>query len=192
MDDMLLQALAQGLLIGATYGFVSLGMGIIYSVGGIVNFSHGDFVTLGMFVCYSLWSAFGLDPYVSIAVTLPLFAVLGALLFRFLIRPVMSAHVLMIIQLTLGIGFMLQNGLLMTYGGQPLRTPSVFEAKLLFIGDTIVMRAPLVIAFLVSTFLAAVFYWVLRNTDFGDSVRAVHQNRARPPSWGSTSRESRP
>jgi branched-chain amino acid transport system permease protein len=60
--DILLQAVVQGLLIGATYGFVALGMGIIYSVSGVVNFSHGDFVTAGMFLCYSLWAAFDLYP----------------------------------------------------------------------------------------------------------------------------------
>ena len=48
--DELLQALAQGLLVGSTYGMLALGMGLIYSVSGIVNFSHGDFVSLGMYL----------------------------------------------------------------------------------------------------------------------------------------------
>ncbi len=55
--DELLQALAQGLLIGSTYGLLALGMGLIYSVSGIVNFSHGDFVSLGMYLCFALFSA---------------------------------------------------------------------------------------------------------------------------------------
>jgi branched-chain amino acid transport system permease protein len=45
MADLLLQAIIQGLLVGATDGLVALGMGIIYSVSGVINFSHGDFVT---------------------------------------------------------------------------------------------------------------------------------------------------
>ncbi len=176
MDDILIQAVIQGLLIGATYGFVALGMGIVYSVSGVINFSHGDFVTFGMFLCYTFWGAFALDPYLSVAITLPLFAVFGAVLYRFLIRPIVGVHMLMIIQLTLGLSFMLQNGLLMVFGGQPLRTPSAFEAKLLFVGDSIVMRWPLVIAFVVSVFLAGLLYWVLQKTDLGRSIRAVHQN----------------
>jgi branched-chain amino acid transport system permease protein len=174
--DILLQAVVQGLLIGATYGFVALGMGIIYSVSGVVNFSHGDFVTAGMFLCYSLWAAFALDPYVSVAITVPLFAVAGALLYRLLIRPIVGAHLLMIVQLTLGLSFIIQNGLLMTFGGQPLRTPSAYEAKLVFIGDTLVMRFSLIVAFVVSVTLAGVLYWILRRTDLGRSIRAVHQN----------------
>jgi branched-chain amino acid transport system permease protein len=174
--DLLLQAVVQGLLLGATYGFVALGMGIIYSVSGVVNFSHGDFVTAGMFLCYSLWASFALDPYVSIAICVPLFAIVGAMLYRFLIRPIVGAHLLMIVQLTLGISFIIQNGLLITFGGQPLRTPSVFEAKLIFVGDSLVMRLSLTVAFIVSVTLAGLLYWVLQKTDLGRSVRAVHQN----------------
>jgi branched-chain amino acid transport system permease protein len=44
------QALAQGVLIGSTYGLLALGMGLVYGVSGVVNFSHGDFISLGMFV----------------------------------------------------------------------------------------------------------------------------------------------
>lgn len=176
MDDILVQALIQGLLIGATYGFIALGLGIIYSVSGVINFSHGDFVTLGMFLCYSLWSVLSLDPYVSIAITLPVFIVIGAVLYRYLIQPIVGVHMLMIIQLTLGVSFILQNGLLMIFGGQPLRTPSAFEAKLLFVTDSVILRRTLVVAFVVSLILACVLYWLLNRTDFGRSVRAIHQN----------------
>ena len=53
----LLQAIAQGFFVGSTYGLLALGMGLVYGVSGIVNFSHGDFVTLGMYLCLALFSA---------------------------------------------------------------------------------------------------------------------------------------
>ena len=52
-----MQAMAQGLLIGSTYGLLALGMGLVYGVSGVVNFSHGDFISLGMFMCLGLYSA---------------------------------------------------------------------------------------------------------------------------------------
>ena len=173
--DMLLQALAQGLLMGGTYGMVALGMGLIYGVSSIVNFSHGDFLSLGMFLCFSLYAAFALDPYVSLVFVFPALAALGALVYRFLIRPIVGNHLLMIIQLTLGLSFLLQNGLLMVYGGQPLRTPSFMESKLLILGD-VVVRMPLVIAFAASISMAGMLYFVLTRTDLGRSIRAVQQN----------------
>ena len=45
-----LQAIAQGVLIGSTYGLLALGIVLLYGVSGVVNFSHGDFISLGMFL----------------------------------------------------------------------------------------------------------------------------------------------
>lgn len=173
--DELFQALAQGLLIGSTYGLLALGMGLIYSVSGIVNFSHGDFVSLGMYLCFALFSALALDPYLSLVITLPVMLIVGAVVCRYLIAPVAQAHSLMVVQLTLGIALALQNLILMVFGGQPQRVPSVVEAKLVMIGN-VVMRMPHVIAFLASIALATILFIVLRSTDVGRAIRAVHQN----------------
>jgi branched-chain amino acid transport system permease protein len=81
----------------------------------------------------------------------------------------------MIVQLTLGLALLLQNGLLMVYGGQPVRTPSAVESQLIIVGD-VVMRLPHVIACGASFALAILLYVMLRATDFGRSIRAVHQN----------------
>lgn len=173
--DILLQAAVQGLLIGSTYGLVALGLGLIYSVSGIVNFSHGDFLSLGMFLCFSLYGLVGADPYLSVFVTLPLLALAGAALYAGIIRRLIGTHMLMIIQLTLGLSLMLQNAILMWYGGQPVRVPSMMETKLLILGD-LVIRWPLIVAFAASILLSAGLFWMLRHTDFGRAIRAVHQN----------------
>ena len=169
------QAMAQGVLIGSTYGLLALGMGLVYGVSGVVNFSHGDFISLGMFMCLALYSALSLDPYVSAVITVPVMTVIGALVYRFLIRPMVGHQFLMVVQLTLGLSLVLQNGILMVFGGQPARTPSVVESKLIILGD-VVLRVPHVIAFVVSFTLAIGLFVMLRSTDFGRSIRAVHQN----------------
>lgn len=169
------QALAQGVLIGSTYGLLALGMGLVYGVSGVVNFAHGDFIALGMFMCLALYSALSLDPYVSIIITVPVMMGIGALVYRYLLRPMVGHKFLMIVQLTLGLSLVLQNGILMVFGGQPARTPSVMESKLWILGD-VVVRVPHVIAFVVSFAMAIGLYAMLRSTDFGRSIRAVHQN----------------
>ena len=170
-----LQALTQGLLIGSTYGLLALGMGLVYGVSGVVNFAHGDFIALGMFMCLALYSALSLDPYVSIIITVPVMMGVGALVYRYLLRPMVGYKFLMIVQLTLGLSLVLQNGILMVFGGQPARTPSAVESKLWILGE-VVMRVPHVIAFVVSFAMAIGLYVMLRSTDFGRSIRAVHQN----------------
>ncbi|MBP7669870.1 MAG: branched-chain amino acid ABC transporter permease [Ferrovibrio sp.] len=171
----LLQALSQGLLIGSTYGLLALGMGLVYGVSGIVNFSHGDFVSLGMFLCLAVYSLTGMDPYLAMLIGVPVLTALGGLAYHFLIRPVAGHHLLMVIQLTLGLSLLLQNGLLMGFGGQPVRVPSMVEAKLVIAGD-VIMRLPHIIACLSSFALAILLYIMLRATDIGRSIRAVHQN----------------
>lgn len=173
--DTLLQALAQGVLIGGTYGIVALGLGLIYSVSGVVNFAHGDVLALAMFLCFGLYGAYALDPYVSGLLLFPVMAGGGALLYKTLIKPIIGSQLLMIIQLTLGLTFLLQNGILMRFGGQPVRAPSFLDTQLLEVGPVIV-RWPLLIAFLCSLLLAALLFVMLRSTDFGRSIRAVHQN----------------
>ena len=170
-----LQALTQGLLIGSTYGLLALGMGLVYGVSGVVNFAHGDFIALGMFMCLALYSALSLDPYVSIIITVPVMMGVGALVYRYLLRSMVGYKFLMIVQLTLGLSLVLQNGILMVFGGQPARTPSAVESKLWILGE-VVMRVPHVIAFVVSFAMAIGLYVMLRSTDFGRSIRAVHQN----------------
>lgn len=171
----LYQALAQGFLVGSTYGLLALGMGLVYSVSGLVNFSHGDFVSLGMYLCLALFSALALDPYVSLFITVPVMMAIGAAAYHFLIRPIAGHHLLMVIQLTLGLSLLLQNGLLMTFGGQFMRTPSVLESKLWLLGP-VVVRMPHVVACISSFAIAIALYVVLRSTDIGRAIRAVHQN----------------
>jgi branched-chain amino acid transport system permease protein len=172
--DELMQALVQGFFIGSTYGLLALGMGLVYGVSGIVNFSHGDFVSLGMYLCLALYGALALDPYISVVITAPVMTLVGALVYRYLIRPIAGRQLLMVIQLTLGIALVLQNGLMMVFGGQPTRTPSVIESKLYIFGDVII-RASHLVAFGVSLSLAALLYFMLQSTDIGRSIRAVQQ-----------------
>jgi branched-chain amino acid transport system permease protein len=173
--DILLQAAAQGLLMGAAYGLTALGLGLIYSVSGVVNFAHGDFLSLAMYVSFSLFTLIGADPYMALFVTVPLLAAIGAALYFCIIRRLVDGHMLMVIQLTLGLGLMLQNGILMGYGGQQVRVPSVLDTQLLFVGD-LVLRVPLIVAFAASLALSAGLAVMLQYSDFGRSIRAVHQN----------------
>ena len=97
----------------------------------------------------------------------------GAAVYQYLIRPIAVRQLLMIIQLTLGISLVLQN-VLMIFGGQPTRTPSMIRSKLFIIGD-IVVRGSHLVACIVSFALAILLYFMLRATDIGRSIRAVQQ-----------------
>src|SRR5436305_14400163 len=106
MDDLywhlvdFLQALAAGLLVGGTYGLMCVGLGIIFGVMRVVNFAHGDFMMVGMYVAYYLVTGFGvlafLGPYagpvVGAILAGPVVFVIGWLLHRFLISRVTGSR----------------------------------------------------------------------------------------------------
>jgi len=120
-------------------------------------------------------SLLGLDPYVSVLITIPLVIAVTALIYRYLIQPINSQQ-LMVIQLTLGLMFVIQNSLMMAYGGNFHRVSSMLDGEIIVIGDFAVIQTSLLVSFVTTWLLAALLFWTLGYTDFGRSVRAVHQN----------------
>lgn len=173
--ELLLQVLVQGVLFGGTLGLIALGASIVFSVSGVVNFAHGDFMVLAMYLTFTLYTLFGFEPYVSLLIVGPLMYFLGQAVFRWLLRPLADKHVLLVAQLTLGIVFAMQGILLLTYGGDVKRVPSALATVNFEIGGVVIRAAPLV-AFVVSLICAVGFWLMLQFTDYGRSVRAVHQN----------------
>src|SRR3974377_2010944 len=84
------QALVNGLLIGGIYALVSIGVTLIFGVVKIVNFAQGEFVMIGMYITYWLAARSGIDPLLSLAVSMPVLFITGMLLQRVLIRRVLG------------------------------------------------------------------------------------------------------
>ncbi|MEV8230590.1 branched-chain amino acid ABC transporter permease [Streptomyces sp. NPDC079167] len=173
--ELLIQALAQGVLLGATYGLVALGANVIYSVSGVVNFAHGHFLVAAMYLAFALQSWLSLDPYVALFAVVSAMYLIGLATHRILIRPLKGKHVLVVAQLTLGLSFALQGLLLVVFGGSVKRVDSFLSDRTVQIG-VIRLPAAVVVAALLSVVLAVGFFLLLARTDFGRSVRAVHQN----------------
>jgi branched-chain amino acid transport system permease protein len=136
-----LQALTAGLLIGSIYGLMCVGLGLIFGVMRVINFAHGDFMMLGMYTVFYLFTAFGVQaafgntigPFVAILLAGPLLAVFGYAIHLALISRVSGTrtsslegegHYAQLI-LTLGIAMVLQNGGLIVFGSvlASIRTP---------------------------------------------------------------------
>ena len=73
--EIVAEAVLNGLLTGAVYGLVALGLTLVYGVLHIINFAHGALLTLAMYAAFVAWQVFGLDPYVAILPLVPLFFV---------------------------------------------------------------------------------------------------------------------
>src|SRR6201992_1732897 len=85
MWETIAQAVINGLLIGGGYALVSIGVTLIFAVVKIVNFAQGEFVMIGMYITFFLANQFGIDPLLSLFVSMPVLFVIGVLIQHFLI-----------------------------------------------------------------------------------------------------------
>lgn len=173
------QALTSGLLTGGLYALLGLGMALIFGVMRIINLAHGQLLMVGMYLTYALNEWCGLGPYLSILVTVPALFALGYLLERYLIDPVSRADTVLPhsqVLLTVGIGMVLTDSVLLTFSGNYRSVPTELAARSVAIGPVTINQAGLV-ALGLTAVVAAGLWMLLLHTDFGRSVRATAQNR---------------
>ncbi len=109
MTDQLVQQIVNGLLIGFIYSLIAIGLTLIWGVMNIVNFAHGDFLMLGMFTSFWLYTLYGLDPLFSIPICTALLFVIGMLIYRFIVSKVMKGPMLAQLVVTFGVSIFLAN-----------------------------------------------------------------------------------
>ena len=94
MSLTLVQVIVGGLLLGAVYALFSSGLTLIWGMMNVINFAHGDFVMLGMYVAFVVWSLFGAGPAAAVPAAALLLATLGVVCYFGLIRHVMRGPML--------------------------------------------------------------------------------------------------
>jgi branched-chain amino acid transport system permease protein len=150
MWETVAQAVINGLLIGGIYALVSIGVTLIFGVVKIVNFAQGEFVMIGMYISFFLANQFGIDPLLSLFVSMPVLFVIGVLVQHFLIRRVLGPNDMPQIFLTFALSLLLLNLALMLFSAN-YRT--------------------------VAMGLSGALWVFLHTTDLGKAMRAAAQNR---------------
>ena len=174
---MLLQIIASGLLLGGIYALVSVGLNLIFGVIKIVNLAHGDFLMMGMYATFFLFTVKGIDPYVATLIVFPAFILVGVLIFRLIIKPLLGkaeTEVNTIIA-TAGLGFVLQNLALMLWKSDFRAIETSLTGHSYKIGG-IMLSAGRTWAFVVCIAVALILYYVLMRTKIGSHIRAVSQD----------------
>jgi len=174
--ELLAQAVVSGLLIGGVFALISVGLTLIWGVMRIINFAHGEFLMIGMYIAYFLVAEAHWDPYMTFLVTVPVLFVVGAGLFRATIQPILSYPSMNQIMLTLGLSLILQNLALVLFKADVLTVQTAY-GRLNFNLGPVVVRLPQLISFVGSALAAVLLYWFLQSTDTGRAIRAASQNR---------------
>ena len=171
-----LQSLLSGILIGGVYALIGVGLTIIFGVMRIINFAHGELVMLGMYASYFLFTLGHVDPFVSIVFVFPLLFLFGAVLQKTVINRVLNALPQNQILLTIGIGLILSNTMMLLFTSD-YRIISTSYSSASFQVGRISVSAPLLVSFVITAAVTAVLYWFLLKTDTGQAIRATAQDR---------------
>ncbi len=171
-----LQALVSGILMGGILALISIGLTLIWGVLKIINFAHGEFLMIGMYLVYFLVAKWGWDPYLTLIVSIPALFLIGAGIFELTIRPILKYPAINQIMLTVGLSLVLQNLALMFFKADVLFAQTRYNAVPITVGPVVVTEGKL-IAFVGSILATLVLYWLLQSTDTGRAIRAASQNR---------------
>ena len=174
MLETVAQAVINGLLIGGIYALVSIGVTLVFGVVKIVNFAQGEFVMIGMYISFFLATQFGIDPVVSLIVSMPVLFVVGVLIQHFLVRRVLGLNDLPQIFLTFALSLLILNLALMFLTANYRTVHTWYSDEAFHIGPLYVPVAKL-IAFVLAMALSGALWVFLRATDLGKAMRAAAQ-----------------
>ncbi len=170
--NLLLQNIANGLLIGCVYALVAMGLALQFGVMNVINFAHGEFVMLAMYITFFLSFSLGIPGELTLLFTFPIYFVFGYVVYKLVIDKVIDAPAVSQIGITIGLLILLQNLALAAWKAEPKAVQSTFLTGKINLGSVVVPVSRLVTA-VVSVVVLFLLNWVLNKTYFGVSVRAT-------------------
>ncbi|MEO7851643.1 MAG: branched-chain amino acid ABC transporter permease [Rubrivivax sp.] len=173
--DAIVNIVISGLLTGLVYGLMALGLSVIYGVVRIVNFAHGEIMTMAMYATVLLFAHLQVDPlWMLVPVALAFFA-FGYLLQRVLINPFIHRPEHAQFMLLLALALVLVNGLLIAFGPDARNVQVDYSLEAYEIGPLLIDKVRVICA-VASLAVCAVLFAIFRYTDFGRAIRACADN----------------
>lgn len=172
----LVQLLVSALLLGGVYALIAVGLTLIFGVMRVVNFAHGEFLMLGMYLAFWSFSLWRLDPYVVLMVAVPLFFLAGAAIYALVMRGIIQASHNVQIFTTVGLSVALQNVALVAWTGDFKFVRAWHSDQVLRVGPAAFNLSQLV-AFALALLLTLALFAFMRWTRTGMVMRATAQDR---------------
>ena len=174
--DIILEAVLNGLLTGAVYGLVALGLTLVYGVLHIINFAHGALLTAAMYAAYVARVSLGVDPYVAALPLAALFFALGYLVQRLVIGPASQGRDENILLVTLGLSIIIENLMLAVFRSDTRSVDVPYAMDVVEFGPAL-LSYPRVVGFGATILVGCALFVLMRFTATGKAIRAVAKER---------------
>ncbi len=173
--DVYLNVIVGGVLTGLVYGLLALGLSVIFGVVRVVNFAHGEMMTIAMFIAVVLFSAFHIDPLVLLVPIAAVMFVFGYILQIGLINPFIRRAEHTQFLLLVALGLIIANSLLIVFGPDARSVQTSYALDSVQIGPLIVDTSKGYAGLAAIAFTAALFIF-FRFTLIGKAIRACADN----------------
>ena len=171
--SLFLQAILNGLLIGSIYGLSALGLTLVWGIMDVVNLAHGELILLGAYLNFWLFTLYGVNPLLSLLLSIPLGVIVGFILHTSLIRHVVGKSGLTTLLLTFGLSIFLNNAMLNLWLPD---TRTVAWLRTSVVAGGVVLPGARLLAFGVVLLMTTGLYFFLLRTYSGKAIRAVMQD----------------
>ncbi|PWJ86214.1 amino acid/amide ABC transporter membrane protein 1 (HAAT family) [Pseudaminobacter salicylatoxidans] len=171
------QVIANGLYLGAQYALIALGLTLIFALMNVLNFAHGQMYVLGGFVTYTIYGRLGLPFPVALAASCVTLGVVGALIEKFLFRPVVrrSEREESTMLLAAAVAFFLDAVILLLFGEKQRGVPKIVNG--VFVSDQLIMPYDRIVVGVVAIAMIAAFVLYMQYSRPGRAMRALAQDR---------------
>lgn len=154
---------------------MALPLALILGIVGLLNLAHGDFMTLGMYVGYMLFSNYKIDPLVSSIFLIPLLFVTGVFIYKLTIEPIMKSHHLNLLLMTFGLSIILVETINIIWTSRPRNVYVPYVSSSIFIGKLMIGAYEFLYP-LSATGILILLLLFLKKTRLGQAAYAVGQN----------------
>jgi branched-chain amino acid transport system permease protein len=182
---LLAQSALSGVFIGSLYGLLGLGLGLTWGLLHIINLAHFAFAFLAAYLCYQLASVGGMDPLLTLAIIVPLFAALGVavqwLLARFSVSPLNS------LLATFGLAAIIEAGIQGVWTADFRKLESVYAGQKFRVGELFV-PVPELLTLLLALALSFGIWAAMRYTNIGRALRALAEDAPVAAAFGINAR----
>jgi branched-chain amino acid transport system permease protein len=175
-----LQGLVSGLLIGGIYALIALGLNILFGTMRVINFAQGTLLMVGMFLAYWLWALWGVHPYLSPLISMPVLFGLGYLIQQYLVGPLFvrerAREPMSVLLMTLGLALVLENLALLFFAAD-FKTVETRLTLQTFKAGGVIVSVPRLIGLAAMLVTGTLLYVFFTQTDLGRAIRATGQDR---------------
>jgi len=172
----MLEALSAGLFNGLIYAAVAVGLALIWGITDVINFAHGEFLMIGMYAAYWMFTLGHVDPTLSAPLVACLLGFVGFMTYTLIIKRLQKGPAMAVILATFGLGLVLRQLAFIFFSPDYRNLPDTWVSGSITVGN-MSMGRPQVIAALASLVVIAALFWLVYKTRWGHALQAVAEDR---------------